>query len=165
MRYYLDTEFMDDGRTIDLISIGIACEDGRTYYAECSYAIHHAFSPWINENVVPLLQGEKYRKDHYTIATEVIDFCGEKPEFWAYVSAHDWIALTQLFGPLIDRPPTWPINCFDLYQEKRRLNCTNIPKQASPKHHAINDAIYDMHIHEYLEAYEKSRNSGGGILI
>ena len=29
MRYFYDTEFIDDGRTIDLISIGVAAEDGR----------------------------------------------------------------------------------------------------------------------------------------
>ncbi len=29
MRYFLDTEFYEDGKTIDLISIGIVAEDGR----------------------------------------------------------------------------------------------------------------------------------------
>lgn len=29
MRYFLDCEFIEDGRTIDLISIGIVAEDGR----------------------------------------------------------------------------------------------------------------------------------------
>jgi hypothetical protein len=29
MKYYYDTEFIEDGRTIDLISIGIVAEDGR----------------------------------------------------------------------------------------------------------------------------------------
>ncbi|MCW2560140.1 MAG: hypothetical protein JWP55_4104 [Mycobacterium sp.] len=27
--YCYDTEFLNDGRTIELISIGIVCEDGR----------------------------------------------------------------------------------------------------------------------------------------
>lgn len=31
--YTYDTEFLEDGSTIDLISIGIVCEDGREYYA------------------------------------------------------------------------------------------------------------------------------------
>jgi hypothetical protein len=31
--YCYDTEFLEDGRTIELISIGIVCEDGREYYA------------------------------------------------------------------------------------------------------------------------------------
>ena len=33
MRYCYDTEFLEDGRTIELISIGIVAEDGREYYA------------------------------------------------------------------------------------------------------------------------------------
>lgn len=32
-RYFYDTEFLEDGRTIDLISIGIVADDGREYYA------------------------------------------------------------------------------------------------------------------------------------
>ena len=32
-RYFYDTEFLEDGRTIDLISIGIVADDGREFYA------------------------------------------------------------------------------------------------------------------------------------
>jgi hypothetical protein len=31
--YCYDTEFLEDGRTVELISIGIVCDDGREYYA------------------------------------------------------------------------------------------------------------------------------------
>lgn len=31
--YCYDTEFLEDGHTIELISIGIVCDDGREYYA------------------------------------------------------------------------------------------------------------------------------------
>lgn len=33
MKYFYDTEFLENGRTIELISIGIIAEDGREYYA------------------------------------------------------------------------------------------------------------------------------------
>ena len=33
MRYFYDTEFIDNGRIIDLISIGVVAEDGREFYA------------------------------------------------------------------------------------------------------------------------------------
>lgn len=33
MRYFYDTEFIEDGHTIELISIGVVAEDGREYYA------------------------------------------------------------------------------------------------------------------------------------
>lgn len=52
MRYYLDTEFIEDGKTIDPISIGIVCDDGRTYYAinaECDFSKAGA---WVLQNVL-----------------------------------------------------------------------------------------------------------------
>ena len=33
MRFFYDTEFIEDGETIELISIGIVGDDGREYYA------------------------------------------------------------------------------------------------------------------------------------
>jgi hypothetical protein len=33
VRYWYDTEFLEDGKTIELISIGIVAEDGSEYYA------------------------------------------------------------------------------------------------------------------------------------
>ena len=36
MRIFYDTEFLDDGKTIDLISIGMVAEDGRELYAVSS---------------------------------------------------------------------------------------------------------------------------------
>lgn len=33
MRYFYDCEFIEDGRTIELVSIGVVCEDGREFYA------------------------------------------------------------------------------------------------------------------------------------
>ena len=57
-RYWYDTEFIEDGKTIDLISIGIVAEDGREYYAVCD-SIDHGDAyyrirrhSWLLENVV-----------------------------------------------------------------------------------------------------------------
>jgi hypothetical protein len=52
MKFFLDTEFIEDGVTIDLISIGIVSEDGREYYAvnkECDF---RRASQWVLENVL-----------------------------------------------------------------------------------------------------------------
>lgn len=52
MLYYFDTEFIEDGKTIDLISIGIVAEDGREYYAinkDCNFS---RASDWVLENVL-----------------------------------------------------------------------------------------------------------------
>jgi len=54
MNFFLDTEFHEDGKTIDLISIALVGEDGRAFYAlnkECDLrrAMKH---DWVRENVL-----------------------------------------------------------------------------------------------------------------
>jgi inhibitor of KinA sporulation pathway (predicted exonuclease) len=71
-KYFIDTEFIEGfhkplfGKRrhfIDLISIGIVCEDGRTYYA-----ISNQFEPddadsWVKENVLyPIMRQNGYDK-------------------------------------------------------------------------------------------------------
>jgi len=59
--YCYDTEFLEDGSTIDLISIGIVCEDGREYYAvnvDCDFA-RICNDDWLWANVVPHLPTTK----------------------------------------------------------------------------------------------------------
>lgn len=57
MRYWYDTEFHEDGHTVDLISIGIVAEDGREYYAVNHDADWDRVkkNEWLCENVVPHL--------------------------------------------------------------------------------------------------------------
>ncbi|KAB7761207.1 3'-5' exoribonuclease domain-containing protein [Mycolicibacterium mucogenicum] len=57
--YCYDTEFLDDGRTIELISIGIVADDGREYYAANSdmqmERIKEPANAWLVRNVLPHL--------------------------------------------------------------------------------------------------------------
>lgn len=55
MRYFYDTEFIEDGKTIDLISIGIVCEDGRELYLQSMEFDASKASDWVKENVFPHL--------------------------------------------------------------------------------------------------------------
>ena len=55
MKYFLDTEFIEDGKTIDLISIGIVSEDGRTIYLQNSECKFSNASDWVWRNVYPHL--------------------------------------------------------------------------------------------------------------
>lgn len=61
MKYYIDTEFIEDFYTpllgkarhfIDLISIGIVAEDGREYYAISNEFNRKDASDWVKENVL-----------------------------------------------------------------------------------------------------------------
>jgi hypothetical protein len=61
VRFFYDCEFIEDGQTIDLISIGIVSEDGREYYAVASDAPWDRVKrhPWLMQNVVPSLPGSR----------------------------------------------------------------------------------------------------------
>lgn len=63
MRFHYDTEFVEDGHTIGLLSIGIVADDGREYYAvvDDTWTIQQAVEhPWLRENVVPSLPVKVY---------------------------------------------------------------------------------------------------------
>lgn len=55
MRYFLDTEFIDSGQDIDLISIGIVCEDGRELYLQSIDFAPHMANDWVRGHVYPHL--------------------------------------------------------------------------------------------------------------
>lgn len=52
MRYFYDTEFIEDGKTIDLISIGIVAEDGRELYLQSVEFDPTQASAWVKEHVL-----------------------------------------------------------------------------------------------------------------
>lgn len=145
-RIFFDTEFIEDGRTIELLSIGLAADDGATYYAEIECDKSTA-SPWVRENVLPFLKGPERPKDE--VAREIVRFAGLKPEFWAYYGDYDWVALCQMFGTMMDLPPTWPMYCRDL---KQVLDEQGIDSPPAPddEHHALVDAKWGLDVLESI---------------
>lgn len=69
MRYFFDTEFIENGKTIDLISIGIVAEDGRKYYAISKDFNPNEADDWVVRNVLnklpPMLLGDKLTHDSW----------------------------------------------------------------------------------------------------
>jgi hypothetical protein len=57
VKIFYDCEFLEDGKTIDLISIGMVAEDGREYYAVNSDAPWSRIkgNDWLVRNVLPSL--------------------------------------------------------------------------------------------------------------
>lgn len=147
-RFFFDTEFYEDGRTIELISIGVVAEDGRVYYAEVISAKEKCRSDWLVKNVRPHLRGPE--KSRQVISQELIEFMGEKPEIWAYYSAYDWVVLCQLFGTMMDLPPGWPMWCRDLKQLVSSLGNPELPAQMEQEHYALADALWAKSMWERL---------------
>jgi hypothetical protein len=143
MRFWFDTEFIEDGRTIDLMSIGVVSEDGRTYYAETNDWIPGKASQWVRDNVIPHLRRGAAIKPRDVIARELVEFMGEKPEIWAYYADYDWVALCQLFGTMMALPEGWPMYCRDVKQWADMLGNPRLPKQTSQEHNALADAKWN----------------------
>jgi hypothetical protein len=139
MRIYFDTEFIEDGRTIELLSIGLVREDGGTYYAEPAETDRSRASEWVLENVLPHLTGPV--KPRATIAREIVSFVGDAPEFWAWYADYDWVALCQLFGTMMDLPDGWPMYCRDFKQSVDFFG-HHVPKQEGVEHNALADALW-----------------------
>lgn len=77
-RYYVDCEFIDDGKAIDLISIGIVGEYGREYYAQsCEFNPDNA-SKWVQKHVFTALAVCPYINltNAYYIKAEIIKHSG-----------------------------------------------------------------------------------------
>lgn len=152
MRFWFDTEFYEDGKTIELISIGIVSEGGRELYAETEKAHQIACSSeWLISNVLPHLQS-KYRLDRTELARNISEFVGHKPEFWAYYADYDWVVLCQIYGTMMDLPKDWPMYCNDIKQMANELGNPPLPKQFNIEHHALWDARWAKRAHYDLTA-------------
>lgn len=148
MKIFFDTEFIEDGKTIDLISIGLVREDGAEFYAEAEEANLVRASPWVRDNVLPHLAGPVMRRRH--IADYVREFAGEKPEFWGYYADYDWVVLCQLFGTMMALPKGWPMYCRDIKQWCDGLGNPRLPEQGKGEHHALADARWNKLAWEFL---------------
>ncbi|GAA1685818.1 polyadenylate-specific 3'-exoribonuclease AS [Kribbella yunnanensis] len=139
-KLWFDTEFIDNGRTIELLSIGVIREDGESYYAEPSETDRERTGPWVRDNVLPHLTGPtRPRRD---IAQQLVDFAGPQPEWWAYFAAYDWVALCQLYGPMMSLPGGWPAYCRDVQQLADQLLLDLEAEMPPPPdaHNALRDA-------------------------
>lgn len=151
MKFWFDTEFYEDGKTIELISIGVVSEDGREYYAETMDAYDlSGKSTWLADNVRPHIKGGFTTRKRGTIAHDLIAFMGEKPEIWAYYADYDWVALCQLYGRMIDLPKGWPMFCRDVKQLAVELGNPKLPDQKTGEHDALADARWAKIAWEHL---------------
>jgi hypothetical protein len=147
MRYWFDTEFIEDGKTINLISIGFVSEDDRTYYAENKECNLSLASNWVKENVLCHLSGPT--KSRKQIAQEIQEFVGESPEIWAYYADYDWVVLCQLYGTMMQLPKTWPMYALDIKQYAYMLGNPKLPEQTL-EHNALADAKWNKVAWEFL---------------
>jgi hypothetical protein len=115
VRYFYDCEFIEDGTTIELVSIGVVDEQGREFYAVSTEFDPTRAIDWVRRNVLDKLPPpadpawgslERIRRDLFAFLTAP----GEPIELWAWMSAYDHVALAQLWGDMRALPPRPPTN-------------------------------------------------------
>lgn len=177
MKYWYDCEFLENGKTIRMISIGMVDQSGREYYAENRLApwTEIADHKWLMKNVVPSLSeaakellpragGRRWKyptqqtgsavKDPIVIANDLRDFVGNDPcpEFWAYYAAYDHICLCQLYGRMLDLPKNFPMMTMDIKQKQKMMwREIELPVQESGHHNALADARWHKLAFEFLD--------------
>lgn len=62
MKYFFDTEFIEDGLTIELISLGMIREDGKELYFQLSSCDFKRANDWVWRNVCPHLTHFDFQK-------------------------------------------------------------------------------------------------------
>lgn len=166
MRYFYDTEFYEDGSTIDLISFAIVCDDGREFYACNTEARLDRVSDWVRSNVLPHLPGygSPFWMPRPMMADNLREFVrpneGEKrAELWAYYADYDHVCLSQLFGTMMNLPPRFPMFTRDLKQLSVDVGSPQHPKDPEGEHDALIDARWNRDLYTFLKSHAASARS------
>ncbi|CAM3560816.1 polyadenylate-specific 3'-exoribonuclease AS [Kibdelosporangium persicum] len=149
MRFFYDTEFIEDGVTIDLVSIGVVAEDGREFYAVSTEFDPNKAGQWVRENVLDKLPapGDKAWRDRRTIREDLMEFLsprGESVELWAWFAAYDHVALAQLWGAMPALPRQLPRFTRDLRQRWEDVGKPPLPNPPTDAHDALADARHNL---------------------
>ena len=149
MRYFYDTEFIEDGRTIELVSIGIVAEDGREYYAVSTDFDASRANAWVRDNVLDKLPnpGAPVWRSLDTIRAEVLSFLTssrDDVELWAWVGAYDHVVLAQLWGDMAGLPRSIPRYTRELKQYWEMAGEPRLSRQDDGRHDALEDARHNL---------------------
>lgn len=172
MNYFLDTEFShlpwEDG--VQLISIGIVNENGKSYYACLDNFDQNNVSTFVRENVIQFLPKKSKRKSYTQVKQELISFFDENTpsNFWCVFPTKKQLKLFgvnkedinsvlkkfedfdfQLMKKIIgnDYPEDWPRKGSNLTPLYSGLSKNNIPTN-SKEHDALADALWNKKIWE-----------------
>ena len=163
-RFFYDTEFIEDGATIDLVSIGVVDEGGREFYAVSTEFDPDRAIPWVRRNVLDQLpppadpawrSRERIREDLLAFLTGP----GEEIELWAWFAAYDHVALCQLWGPMPALPRPIPRFTRELRQRWDDLGRPELPPKPAGSHDALVDARYNLQRWQAMELARAGREA------
>lgn len=180
---FYDTEFLENGVTIQTISIGMVNEYGDNYYAIVrdlrlmQKAYDHV---WLKDNVmkyIPIkvddngkVQWDKNHRDYpyvkgkAQIAKDLKHFVAShaNPRLWAYYAAYDHVAMSQFYGRMIDLPLGMPMWTHELKQLMEEYPNASWPNQDDNLHNALDDAMWNKKVWEYIQFLKRVEAGGNG---
>ena len=153
-RYFYDCEFVEDGRLIDLVSIGVVDEHGREFYAVSTEFDDSKALPWVRRNVLEKLPSpadrawrsrERIRADLYDFLMEPLRAgTADAIDLWAWYAAYDHVALAQLWGAMPTLPREIPRFTKDLRQRWDDVGRPSLPSPGCDRHDALADARHNL---------------------
>ena len=160
MRYFLDTEYIETERAVDLVSIGVVAEDGRELYAISTEFDPAPANDFVRTVVFPALEPRDHpawmtrdairRRLRDFVADDIPSFC-----CWGG-AAYDWWATVQLF-PLPERVPDgWKYSAYDVMQLAEQAGMATdpidpqLPAPPPDAHHALVDARWTRRVYDVL---------------
>jgi hypothetical protein len=153
-RYFYDCEFIEDGRIVDLVSIGVVDEYGREFYAVSTEFDDSRAVPWVRRNVLDKLPSpgdpvwlsrERIRDGLYEFLLEPVrGRPREQLELWAWYASYDHVVLAQLWGRMPALPREIPRFTKDLRQLWDDEGRPPLPEAAERRHDALVDARHNL---------------------
>jgi 3' exoribonuclease, RNase T-like len=149
VRYFYDTEFIEDGITIDLVSIGVVDETGREFYAVSTEFNPDKAGQWVREHVLDKLPSpaDPAWCDRATMRDRLMKFLNrgrDRVELWAWFAAYDHVALAQLWGDMPALPRELPRFTRELRQRWEDVGKPALPPPPSDAHDALADARHNL---------------------
>lgn len=162
MRYFYDTEFIEDGTTIDIVSIGVVDENGREFYAVSTEFNPDKAGQWVREHVLDKLPSpaDPAWCDRATMRDRLMKFLNrgrDRVELWAWFAAYDHVALAQLWGDMPALPRELPRFTRELRQRWEDVGKPSLPPPPSDAHDALADARHNLVRWRIIEAERMKR--------
>ena len=157
MRFFYDCEFIEDGTTIDLVSIGVVGEDGREFYAVSTEFDGSRAGAWVRAHVLPKLPppADRAWRSRRRLRDDLLAFLTSgsgEVELWAWIAAYDHVALCQLWGAMPALPRALPRFTRELRQRWEDAGSPPLPPPTADAHDALADARHNLAKFEAIEA-------------
>jgi hypothetical protein len=148
VRYFYDCEFIEDGHTIELVSIGVVAEDGREFYAVSTEFDPSRAIDWVRRHVLDKLPGpaDKAWRSRAQIRDDLLAFLTEPDEpieLWAWMAGYDHVTLAQLWGDMRALPRAIPRFTHELRQLWEDAGSPPLPPAPADQHDALADARHN----------------------